>query len=765
VLTSIGIAGEATYPAASEKLTDLKKINYLFGHNGCGKTTVSRAIHDPAARSGYSVSWKDGRAIPTLVYNRDFAESNFGEQLKGIFTLGEDSTKAVEEIESLQEQIGKLDREIDGLRQKLEGDDGTGGSRKDLADARSLLDEACWKSQQAHKAVFEEAMTGHRQGKVAFCNKVLNEAAENKTDVATLENLTARAATVFQDATPPEAAIQPIAFTAFPTLEKSAILGRKVVGRDDVVVAALIGRLGNSDWVKLGVEYLTAADGPCPFCQQDAPANLLEDLNAFFDEQYEADLAEIAQLITRYEAATKAVCDRLDALVASPGKFIDPETLNERYHALKTAFELNHERLVAKRREPSNEVILEDTKDFAEAISDLLTQANTAIAGYNETIRDLSKSKRTLTSQVWRFIVEERRTDLTTYEASATKLRKMIEGLEAKIAEKKGERARLDVQLKGKEASITSVKPTVDEINRILASFGFTSFKLAVAGERRDMYRIVRLDGSDAAKTLSEGERSFITFLYFYHMLAGSTSGTGTTVEKVVVFDDPVSSLDSDVLFIVSALIRKVVGDVRAGKGSVRQAFVLTHNIYFHKEVSHDRDRPASGCRKDETFWVVRKRDNVSSLHHYAFNPVKTSYELLWEDVRNSERANLTIQNTLRRIVENYLVVLGGWRQDAIVALFIGRDAQVCASLFSWINDGSHSAHDDIYLAADDNAVQSYLRVFEQVFEKTGHIAHYRMMMRISDADEDEPAEGEANPAPAEVAPSPQGSPASAPVA
>ena len=419
---------------------------------------------------------------------------------------------------------------------------------------------------------------------------------------------------------------------------------------------------------------------------------------------------------------------------------------------------------MAKRREPSNEVMLEDTKEFADAISDLLTQANTAIAGYNETIRDLSKSKRTLTSQVWRFIVEERRTDLTTYEASATKLGKMIEGLGATIAEKKGERARLDVQLKGKEASITSVKPTVDEINRILASFGFTSFKLAVAGERQDMYRIVRLDGSDAAKTLSEGERSFITFLYFYHMLAGSTSGTGTTVEKVVVFDDPVSSLDSDVLFIVSALIRKVVSDVRAGKGSVRQAFVLTHNIYFHKEVSYDRDRPASGCRKDETFWVVRKRDNVSSLHHYVFNPVKTSYELLWEDVRDSERANLTIQNTLRRIVENYLVVLGGWRQDAIVALFAGRDAQVCASLFSWINDGSHSAHDDIYLAADDNAVQSYLRVFEQVFEKTGHIAHYRMMMRISDAEEDEPAEGEANLSPAEMAGSPEGSLASAPV-
>jgi len=762
VLTSVGVAGEATYPVAGERLINLKKINYLFGHNGCGKTTLSRAIADPTSCAGYSVSWKDGRPISTLVYNRDFAEANFGEQLKGIFTLGEDSTKAVEEIESLQQDIGKLDREIGGLRQKLEGDDGAGGSRKDLADARSLLDEACWKSQQAHKAAFEEAMTGHRQGKVAFCNKVLKEAAENKADLATLEDLTARASTIFQEATPQEASIQPIDFTSFPALEKSAILGRKVVGRDDVVVAALIGRLGNSDWVKQGVEYLTAADGPCPFCQQDAPANLLEDLNKFFDEQYEADLAEIAQLLTRHEAATKAVCDRLESLMASPGRFIDPKTLTERYHALKTALELNHERLVGKRREPSSEVALEDTKEFADALSDLITQANTAIAAHNETIRDLSTAKRNLTSQVWRFIVEERRTDLTTYEAAATKLGKMIEGLEAGIAEKKGQRARLDAQLKTKEASITSVKPTVDEINRILSSFGFSSFKLAVAGERGDMYRIVRLDGSDAAKTLSEGERSFITFLYFYHMLAGSTSGTGTTAEKVVVFDDPVSSLDSDVLFIVSALIRKVIGDVRAGNGSVRQAFVLTHNIYFHKEVSYDRDRPAAGCRKDETFWVVRKRDNVSSLHYYAFNPVKTSYELLWEDVRNSERANLTIQNTLRRIVENYLVVLGGWRQDAIVGLFTGRDAQVCASLFSWINDGSHSAHDDIYLAADDNAVQSYLRVFEQVFEKTGHIAHYRMMMRISEADADEPTQGEVNPASTGAA---QGVPGAVPAA
>lgn len=737
LITAIEIAGEATYPAAGARLSDLKKVNYLFGHNGCGKTTISRAVHDPASRPGYALTWLNGRALETLVYNRDFAETNFGEQMPGIFTLGEQSTQAAADIERLSQEIEAIDRQLAGLRLQLHGEDGAGGRQGELTAARAALENACWKSQQDHKDKFEAAFAGHRGGRAAFCDKLVQQAAVEGVDLRTLDDLVAQAATVFQSAAPVEGTIAAISFERLTELGGAPILARRVVGRDDVIVAELIHRLGSSDWVKQGMEYLDPAAGKCPFCQQLTPPDLTRDLNEFFDEQYLRDLALIADLKRDYAQAVASVCARIDALLAAPGRFVASQVLEEHYVALKAVLELNQSRIESKVREPSNVFHLDPVTTQAEAISTMVAAANEAAERYNETIRDLGNAKRRLTAEVWRFVVEERRTDLDTYAETTGVTQRTIAGLQASITDKAARRTAKEADRRRIEESITSVRPTVDTINRILGSFGFSNFKLEVAGERNDMYRIVRLDGTDAARTLSEGERSFITFLYFYQCLAGSTSATGTSAARIVVFDDPVSSLDADVLFIVSALIRKLIANVCEGDGNIKQVFVLTHNIYFHKEVSYNRSRPLDACLRSESFWIVRKRNNVSSLHRYEHNPIKTSYELLWEEVRSPDRPNLTIQNTMRRIVENYLIHLGGLKQDEIVAMFDGRDSQICASLFSWINDGSHSAHDDLYVAIDANAVEGYLRVFKEVFERTGQGAHYRMMMRASEEDND----------------------------
>ncbi len=63
---------------------------------------------------------------------------------------------------------------------------------------------------------------------------------------------------------------------------------------------------------------------------------------------------------------------------------------------------------------------------------------------------------------------------------------------------------------------------------------------------------------------------------------------------------------------------------------------------------------------KEETFWIVKKPGLVSKLDKHLSKPIKTSYELLWLEVKKVECTNVTIQNTLRRILENYFKFFGG---------------------------------------------------------------------------------------------------------
>ena len=200
------------------------------------------------------------------------------------------------------------------------------------------------------------------------------------------------------------------------------------------------------------------------------------------------------------------------------------------------------------------------------------------------------------------------------------------------------------------------------------------------------------------------------------------------TNDHVVVFDDPVSSLDSEVLFVVSSLIRELFKEVREGTSYIKQVFVLTHNVYFHREITFN-PRRSNEAMNEETFWVVRKSGMDSKLKKHNSNPIKTSYELLWAEVRKPDRSSLTIQNTLRRILENYFTIFGGVDPDDIYDKFEGQDKLICRSLFSWVNAGSHLADDDLYFSTDGTSVDSYLRVFRAIFENTGQLSHYKMMM------------------------------------
>ena len=246
--------------------------------------------------------------------------------------------------------------------------------------------------------------------------------------------------------------------------------------------------------------------------------------------------------------------------------------------------------------------------------------------------------------------------------------------------------------------------------------------------EENGFYKIIRPNGEDAQQTLSEVEYTFITFLYFYQLIKGSTDQTGITTDRIIVIDDPISSLDSNVLFIVSNLVKEVIKDCNEKINGIKQVFILTHNVYFHKEITFKGNRDHTTSK--ESFWIVRKLNGNSNINKHESNPIKTTYELLWSEIDDLNKINTaTIFNTLRRILEYYFNILGSMKYEEIINQFEGEDKLVCKSLVSWINDGSHFISDDLEMPIDTDKIEKYLAVFKLIFEKMGHESHYNMMM------------------------------------
>lgn len=740
MIDTISISGEATFDTSPQLMSGLSHFNYIFGPNASGKTTISRIIARSTIYPKCRLTWKNGTKLETIVYNRDFVTTNFHQcdELPGIFTLGEKDAETLRKIAKAQAERDELIRTREQLTKTLEGDDGRGGKRSELATHEDSFKDACWAQKRKYDGKFKAAFEGYRNNAENFKDKVLKEIASNKTTLCPLIDLEARAATVFGPAPTSAAIISSVNAAPLAGYENDPILAKRVVGKADIDIAALILKLGNSDWVRTGRAFYSTDDRICPFCQQQAPVSLEASLNEYFDEAFAKDSDAINQLDANYRKDARLIQDRLDQLLTMSHPFLDINRLKEEKELLDANISLNLQHIAKKKSEPSQSVALVPLADILAAIGTIIATANAKAAEHNATVANLATEKIKLTAEVWRFVLDvELKGNLDTYNKKKADVTAAISSLEGKIALHRTLIDKKIAEIADLEKETTSIQPTIDGINRLLKSFGFRGFELTKADNQR-CYKLIRPDGSDAKETLSEGERTFVAFLYFYHLLKGSTSESGTATNRVVVFDDPVSSLDSDILFIVGSLIKGLFEEVRSGKGQIKQVFVLTHNVYFHKEVTFNPKR-GDKAMTEETFWTIRKPGQKSTLHKHDSNPIKTSYELLWADVRDHSRAHLTIQNTLRRILESYFRILGGVDPDAICAMFDGHDRLFCKSLFSWINDGSHSAHDDLYLSIEDSAIERYLSVFREIFKRTNHIAHYKMMM--GDAwEDDEPA-------------------------
>ena len=699
-------------------------VNFMYGSNGSGKTTISNVIENETGFPTCIIDRGLNAKIKHLVYNQNFIKRNFepAKDLKGIFTLGEGNQTELNNIITKKAELDNTKNLILGLNTTLTT------KKSELENIENRFEQECWGIYSKYKEIFTNAYTGYKNSKANFKTKIQTEFQCNSTPLLTYTVLEEKANNILNqdiEQLPLISAFTSVDFTEFET---NKIFATRIIGKDDVDIAKMILKLNNSDWVRQGIKYYEVNETACPFCQQKTDDNFKEQLDDYFDETFLEQIKELNTISDKYTFEVTSALKIFENFQTQNHKYIDYEVFNITKELVETEFEKNQLSIQSKQKEPTTIIKIESIANHIKKLGEILDIARQKTIEHNLLAKNISTARRNAISEIWKFTIEEIRPFFSIYTTNKTAITGAINSCNTKLNSNNKTKEDTQKEIENLEKSITNIKDTVITINKTLKSFGFTNFHLQESQTQKGYYEIIRANGIKALETLSEGEKTFLTFLYFYHLLNGSIDQSNITEDKIIVIDDPISSLDSSVLFIVSNLCRKIVSDCQNNKGNIKQVFLMTHNVYFHKEITFVSKGYKTG---GISFWTVNKREDNSIIRKHGENPIQTSYDLLWQEIRDKENINsLTIFNTLRRILEYYFKILGKVKDDNLLNKFEGNDKIIGDSLMSWINDGSHLINDDIYIATDTETIEKYLEIFKRIFQEENQIEHYNMMMR-----------------------------------
>ena len=734
MLEKISIQGPATF-VDEVVLEDLREVNFIYGANGSGKTTISNILMNPSVSAGASLKWKGDVSTKSLVYNKTFRDQNFAcGVIPGVFTLGKATKDQLGLIEELKTKLSEVkDR---GFRKR----DTLEKMKNNQKTERDNFNLDIWETaKKKYDKVFNEAFKRSVKSKDAFAEKVLLESDTNCSELVDYDILV-RDSKVLLTQTP----VILSALPDFPdvTLEdiEGASLWRKIiVGSNDLPISKLIQQFNMSDWIREGKEYLTLDSDICPFCQQHTiDASFREQLDLFFDEEYVKSISSLSELISQYQYTTELVLVYLNSLIESESgnsnTQLDFSLLKSQYDAFSLLVKNNLELMSSKRKEPSKKLELSLTSAAVDDIKRHIEEANKRICEHNARVRNYNEERSCLISRIWKHIVSENLVAIDAYKKKDKGLTRGISKLEAEVAGLRAEYLSLKGQLEQENKNVTNIQSSIDEINKSLQTYGFTNFTIVPHDDH--YYRVCRSTGEDVTNTLSEGEVTFLTFLYFMQLVKGGLTPEEASNDRILVIDDPISSLDNTILFVVSSMIKELLKQVRSRATNVKQVFILTHNIYFHKEITYIDNR--RHCENDTSFWILRKKHNKSYVKCYGNqNPIRGSYELLWDELKSDRNSIMTIQNTMRKIYETYFRFLGRYNDEEVLSKFPDiHEKEICRSLLCWVNDGSHCVQDDYYAMPEEELVDKYLDVFKRIFVVTNHLEHFNMMMGIKDTDD-----------------------------
>lgn len=722
MISKIAMKNVASYKKETILETD-KKVNLIYGLNGTGKSTLSGFLYS-TDDSQYSDCKIEGLRSTdrVLVYNQQFITDNFyeTENISGIFTLSQENKAATQAIDDARKKLTKLSEE----KTKITSDKAAYDSRyqKQIQDFQKEV----WKIKTEYSGgdrVLEYCLEGMKGNKEILFKYLLDISLPEEKIEYTVENLK-QEVNELQESGEKEKYISKVNF-GVGYIEESPLLSKIVVGNKNSSVSRLIELLGNSKWVDEGIQYVHM-DGEvadCPFCQQKTISKAFYDkLKDYFDESYKTDKAGIESLLYEYEDLVNKGLVYIDGIKENRFLKKREKEIENCVANIKNVFAENIEKLRDKFQNPSNVVLLQSFSEYENQINEMVNSANDEIRTFNDKMENIKDSLAAIKEKFWTLMRKEYNSVVELYiKAEKTHKEELEKYQKALEKNERDDSVQRNIIVDNQKRTV-NIDEAVTNIKNGLIDIGITDFTIEKYSDDKALYRLKRGDeGGNVFKTLSEGEKMVISFLYFIELCKGETKADSTLSNKIVVIDDPISSLSHIYVFNVGRLIHNEF--LRTTKYD--QIFVLTHSLYFFYELTN-----TNHAQREETQKLFRicKNTEGSYFVKMKYEEIQNDYQAYWHIVKDKNQAPALIANCMRNIMEYFFNFVE--KQD-FAQIFARKELQETRFLAfnRYMNRESHSKGQNIFDIKEFD-YDNFRDAFKLVFEIEGYSEHYQKMIK-----------------------------------
>ena len=596
--------------------TDFARFNVIYGGNGSGKSTLAALLTEVAKGD-----WSDGtiltvkddnqhtrdirskdEALATrlCIFNTDYINTNLkldSGETESLLYLGKENIDNQNRREELETAIDEANSStIPQLKKQLKaaGDKcneiGTKGATK-VAGKLQGVDVSYggrrYKRPKFIKALDDALQSPSRDMSDFDVDQQIKRITSPTTDrITELSNLS-------------------IPLTDIAT-QVSRVLARTVTSE---AIDALKSNHNAATWVQEGMQLHNAGDR-CLFCNGVYTEERVDRLNRHFDES----LRQVQQTIDRLNTQLVKYEEQCEQFVKGlePPKSLDEvrtkcwldhtNAIRCTIAAVKERLAFLRQQLACKREELFQSLTLEESNtDSAVSGNVDVEPLNVIIREHNNDIDNYDQLKNQVCSDVVQYYVEQVREDYAASKNAAQEAESKLNSTQE--------------QLEANKAGLQRLKNSQQDLAHF-AQLLTTDLKryfgrdeLTFEMSDGDAYSIRR--NGEKAEHLSEGEQRSIALLYF---LRDIESNGANLRERIVIFDDPVSSVDDGAATGAFAYIWDKCIDKK--QNGVGQLIVLTHNFdFFRRWVNRlaSLKRMSGDARNLVSYSVSELRVNSSS--------------------------------------------------------------------------------------------------------------------------------------------------------